>query len=160
MTLYHFTECGLDNVWLQNGFSHKDTAYGPAVSFAALDELLDAIAMHLVRKPGRLTGKEFRYLRSHMHLSQAAMGKLQGVSEQNISLWERRGRVPKSNDTLQRLLYLKHAAGDESLKAAFEQIMTVERLVHQKIVATAGRKGWKFKIEEIEQHAGKEPVEA
>ncbi|MDH0864582.1 hypothetical protein [Mitsuaria sp. GD03876] len=160
MTLYHFTECGLDNVWLQNGFAYKDTAYGPAVSFAALDELLDAIAAHLVRKPARLTGKEFRYLRSHMHLSQAAMAKLQGVSEQNISLWERRGRVPKSNDTLQRLLYLKHASGDESLKAAFDQIMTVERLVHQRIVATSSRKGWRFKVEEVEQDSGEATVDA
>lgn len=148
MTLYHFTECGLDNVWLKNGFTIKETPFGPAVSFAALEQLLDEIAAHLVRKPGRLTGKEFRYLRSKMHLSQAAMATLQGVSEQNISLWERRGRVPKSNDTLQRLLYLKHAAGDETLKSAFDRIMTVERLVHQKIVATSSRGGWKFTVEE------------
>ncbi|WP_431099790.1 hypothetical protein [Roseateles noduli] len=160
MTLYHFTECGLDNVWLKNGFTCKETPFGPAVSFAALEQLLDAIAAHLVRKPGRLTGKEFRYLRSKMHLSQTAMAKMQGVSEQNISLWERRGRVPKSNDTLQRLLYLKHAAGDESLKSAFDRIMTVERLVHQKIVATSGRNGWKFKVEEIERSENQEPVEA
>jgi DNA-binding transcriptional regulator YiaG len=160
MTLYHFTESGLDNVWLKNGFTQKDTPFGPAVSFAALDQLLDEIAAHLVRKPGRLSGKEFRYLRSKMHLSQTAMAKLQGVSEQNISLWERRGRVPKSNDTLQRLLYLKHASGDESLKSAFERIMTVERLVHQKIVATAGRNGWKFKVEETERESEEQAVGA
>ena len=160
MTLYHFTESGLDNVWLKNGFTIKDTPFGPAVSFTALDQLLDEIAAHLVRKPGRLSGKEFRYLRSKMHLSQAAMAQLQGVSEQNVSLWERRGRVPKSNDTLQRLLYLKHAAGDETLASAFDRIMTVERLVHQRIVATAGRKGWKFKVEELQPQDTSQTAEA
>ena len=51
MTLYHFTECGLDNVWLKNGFTIKETPFGPAVSFAALEQLLDEIAAHLVISP-------------------------------------------------------------------------------------------------------------
>ena len=104
MTLYHFTECGLDNVWLVNGYNEIDTAYGKA--------------------------------------------KVQGVSEQNVSLWERHGKIPKANDTLLRLYFLAHASGDESVRSAFDRIMTVERLVHQKIVATSGRKGWKFTVEE------------
>lgn len=149
--MYHFTESGLDNVWLENGYTTTSTAYGKATSVTAADELLRAIAEQLVRKPGRLTGKEFRYLRVHMRLSQAAMAKVQGVSEQNVSLWERRGKVPKANDTLLRLCFLAHAAGDESLKSAFDRLMTVERLVHQKIVATSGRKGWKFKVEETDR---------
>ena len=46
------------------------------------------------------------------------------------------------------------------MNSAFERIMTVERLVHQKIVATAGRNGWKFKVEETERAENQEPVEA
>lgn len=146
--MYHYTECGLDNVWLVNGYNEIDTAYGKAYSVTAADELLREIAIQVARKPGRLTGKEFRYLRVHMRLSQAAMAKVQGVSEQNVSLWERHGKIPKANDTLLRLYFLAHASGDESVRSAFDRIMTVERLVHQKIVATSGRKGWKFTVEE------------
>lgn len=57
MTLYHFTECGLDNVWLVNGYNEIDTAYGKAYSVTAADELLREIAIQVARKPGRLTGK-------------------------------------------------------------------------------------------------------
>lgn len=156
--MYHFTECGLDNVWLENGYEEKDTAYGKAYAVKSVEDLLREIAMQLVRKPGRLSGREFKYLRVHMHLSQAAMAKLQGVTEQNISLWERRGKVPITNDTMQRLLFLKHASEDQTLRSAFEQIMAVERLVHQKIVATSGRKGWKFKVEQIAEVSGEAAV--
>ncbi len=149
--MYHYTECGLDNVWLVNGYNEIDTAYGKAYSVTAADELLREIAIQVARKPGRLTGKEFRYLRVHMRLSQAAMAKVQGVSEQNVSLWERHGKIPKANDTLLRLYFLAHASGDESVRSAFDRIMTVERLVNQKIVATSSRKGWRFKVEEAEK---------
>ncbi len=148
--MYQYKECGLDNVWLANGYEVVETAYGPGVAVTAGDKLLQQIAAHLVRKPSRLTGKEFRFLRVELGLSQGAMAKVQGVSEQNVSLWERRGKVPKANDALLRLCYLAHAAGDASLRSSLEQIMTVERLVHQKIVATASRKGWKFTVEETE----------
>lgn len=148
--MYQYRECGLDNVWLENGYEVVDTPYGKGVSVKAADKLLDQIAAHLVRKPSRLTGKEFRFLRVELGLSQAAMAKVQGVSEQNISLWERRGKVPKANDTVLRMCYVAHATGDELVKSALERIMTVERLVHQKIVATASRKGWKFTVEETE----------
>jgi DNA-binding transcriptional regulator YiaG len=58
-----------------------------------------------VNKPARLMGKEFRFLRVMLKLSQAAMAKMQGVSEQNVSLWERHGKVPKANDKLMRCFY-------------------------------------------------------
>jgi hypothetical protein len=32
MTLYHYQECGLDNVYLANGYREVETPYGPAVS--------------------------------------------------------------------------------------------------------------------------------
>lgn len=30
--MYHYTQCGLDNVWLENGYKVKKTAYGQAVA--------------------------------------------------------------------------------------------------------------------------------
>lgn len=157
--MYHYTECGLDNVWLANGYNEIDTAYGKAFSVTAADELLREIAVQVAHKPGRLTGKEFRFLRVHLRLSQAAMAKVQGVSEQNVSLWERHGKVPRANDTLLRFYFFAHAAGDETVRSAFDRIMTVERLVRQKIVATSGRNGWKFKVEETKADSGEQAVE-
>lgn len=146
--MHHYTECGLDNVWLQNGYTEADTPYGKAVSVAKADQLCEVIADQLAKKPSRLTGKELRFLRVQMGLSQAAMAKAQGVTEQNVSLWERRGKVPKANDHLARLCYLAHRAGDEPLRKVFDRIMAVERLIHQRIVATAGRNGWRSRVED------------
>lgn len=146
--MYHYTECGLDNVWLANGYTAKDTPYGTAVSVANADELLSLLAQRIVSKPARLSGKEFRFLRVQMGLSQSALAKAQGVSEQAVSLWERHGKVPKANDALIRLCYLSHARGDEPLRDAFHRVMEVERLIHQKIVATAGPRGWKSTVQE------------
>lgn len=61
--MHHYTECGLDNVWLANGFTKKKTAYGEAVSITHADGLHQLLAEDLINKHARLTGKEFRFLR-------------------------------------------------------------------------------------------------
>lgn len=141
--MYHYTECGLDNVWLENGYREKDTPYGKAIAISDTDGLHTLLANELLQKPGRLTGKEFRFLRLRLGLSQAAVAKAQGVTEQNVSLWERHGKVPKANDQLIRVMLLLHDANDKMLRKAFDRMMTVERLVNQRIVAHATQKGWK-----------------
>lgn len=151
--LYHYTMCGLDNVWLKNGYTMHQTAYGKGISIKAADDLHKLLALQLVKKVGRLTGKELRFLRVEMGLSQAALAKMQGVTENAVSLWERHGKVPKANDALTRLLYLGQNAGNTTLKQAMDRIMTVERLVHQKIVASATGSKWRSKVEEVAPEA-------
>lgn len=34
--MFHYTDCGLDNVWLESGFASKETKYGPAFAVQAL----------------------------------------------------------------------------------------------------------------------------
>src|SRR4051794_35073003 len=98
--MYHFTDGGLKNVWLTNGYIVHDTAYGEAVSFQDLDGLTKAICQALIKKPSKLTGTEFRYIRSNMLMSQKSLGKLMGYTEQAIAKWEKHGKVPKSADAL------------------------------------------------------------
>lgn len=145
--MHHYTACGLDNVWLKNGFIIKDTPYGKAVAVVAVERLHELLAKKLTIKPGRLTGKELRFLRVQMGLSQSGLASMQGVSEQAVSLWERHGKVPKAHDSLTRLFYLAHAESDTLLKQAIDQVKTVERLVHQRIVASASGTKWSSKVE-------------
>ncbi|MDB5816550.1 MAG: hypothetical protein JWQ11_190 [Rhizobacter sp.] len=145
--MHHFTIVGLPNVWLVNGYTLHKTAYGPGISYSELDQLWHLLCMQLVRKPGRLTGKEFRYLRSNLELSQAIIAKRQGVSEQAVSLWERHGKVPKANDALIRLYYLAERGGDITLKEAVGRLNAVERTVHQEFVARLTRSKWTLKVE-------------
>lgn len=138
--------CGLDNVWLENGYTEKKTAYGKAVSIDSVENLHQVIALSLCEKKSRLTGKEFRFIRTMMDMSQAGVAKVLGVTEQSVSLWERTGKVPKSADTLTRMLYLAKHDGNTKVTAVIDRINTVERICNQRIVATEGRRGWTSKL--------------
>ena len=149
--MYHYTACGLDNVWLTNGYVEKNTAYGKAVAVVNADQLHDLLGRDLVKKRAQLAGKELRFLRVKMGLSQAGFASLHGVTEQAVSLWERQSKIPLANDRLTRVYYLAHIAKDTPLGEAIERLKTVESLVHQKIVAsTSARRGWSSKVTDDE----------
>lgn len=149
--MHHYTDGGLENVWLENGYTVRETPYGPAVSIHDLDGLTRAICMALTDKAGILTGKEFRYIRQGgMSLSQAALGKMLGADEQSVARWEKTGRVPKWADKLVRLIYIAHANGNEPIRRAIERARTVERLISQKIVLRESGHGWTPELLECE----------
>ena len=149
--MIRFDDGGLRNVWLENGYEQHDTAYGKATSFHDLDGLALAICATLTRKPGRLTGVEFRYLRQHLRLSQVSLGKLLGVTEQSVALWERRGRIPLLADKHLRLLWSEKHNGNETIVRTMNRLNDVERLVQQRIVARESRvKGWTATAETVE----------
>ena len=114
--MYHYTDCGLRNVWLANGFSRRKTPYGPGVAIEGLPALHRAIGLWLVGKPRRLTGAEIRFLRKELDLSQKALAAIVGQSEQTVSLWERRGRIPKTADRFVRALYRETAEGNAQIR--------------------------------------------
>jgi DNA-binding transcriptional regulator YiaG len=131
----HYTACGLDNVWLANGFSVKETKYGKGIAIDDVEGLHRLLAGHLIDKPGLLTGKEFRFLRVHLGLTQQGLGKLMGnLTENAVSLWERKDAVPAINDHWLRMHVIAKLKGSTRVADAIERIQTVERLIHQKYV--------------------------
>jgi DNA-binding transcriptional regulator YiaG len=149
--MHHYTTSGLDNVWLQNGYTEKRTAYGKAVSVVDADALHETLAIMLTKKPGRLTGKELRYLRTMLCLSQSSLAKMLGATEQSVSLWERTGKVPKSSDALVRMIVLEKLQGDGKISEIIDRINTVDRLVNQQIVARSQQHKWTAKAAEKPQ---------
>lgn len=109
--MYHYTESGLQNVWLKSGFKIHRTEYGRGVSIQDVKGLHRVIGKALACRP-RLSGAELRFLRKEMGLSQGGLAAFLGTSEQNISLWERRGRIPKASDRLLKLVYLEKINGN------------------------------------------------
>lgn len=104
----NYTDGGLRNVWLANGYEIKKTPYGEGVAFHNLDGLTRSICMALTRKASLLTGAEFRYIRSAgMLLSQPALGKLMGIDGQSVARWEKTSKVPRWADKLVRLVKQK-----------------------------------------------------
>lgn len=147
--MYHYTDGGLRNVWLANGYEIKKTPFGEGVAFHNLDGLTESICIALTKKAGVLNGSEFRYIRSAgMLLSQPALGKLMGIDGQSVARWEKTGKVPKWADKLVRLVYLAQAQCNEPISSAVERVKTVERLVKQRIVVKESRGQWKPSLQD------------
>ena len=135
MTKYfQYTACGLDNVWLANGYKVKATRHGDAVAVNDVDGLHKLIAKTLVEKKGRLTGKEFRFLRTQLGLSQEALAALLDFSENAVSLWERKDTVPAACDQWLRMSVLAKLAGNTKLSDAIARTQAVHKLIYQKYV--------------------------
>ena len=66
---YHYLECGLDDVYLMNGFERFETARGISIAIKEIDKLHQAIGEHLCRHKKELSGKEIRFLRREMLMS-------------------------------------------------------------------------------------------
>lgn len=151
--MYKYDDAGLRNVWLANGYTVRKTRYGKAVAIENVDGLTRAICRALASKPGRLTGAEFRYLRLHLGLSQKALGKAFGNTEQAIALWEKKGRIPLWADKHLRLLVIAKEDGNEPLGRALERLDIVERLFSSRLVVEETRRGWKTRFEDEEKTA-------
>ena len=121
--LYHYTDGGLRNVWLANGYEIKKTPYGYGVVFHNLDGLTQSICIALSRKASRFTGAEFRYIRSAGMLpSQPALCKSMGIDGHSVVRCEKNSQVSHLADKLVRLLYTDQAEGNELIAKAVERI--------------------------------------
>ncbi len=106
--MFHYVECGLDEIWLLNGFGFHDTPRGRAVSIKNMESLHDAIGAHFCREKRNLTGPEIRFLRQEMQLSQAVLARLLEVKELTIHRWEAgKNQAPRAAEALIRFLYLE-----------------------------------------------------
>lgn len=142
---YHYTESGLTNVWLTNGYTVRNTRYGEGVSIHDVDGLHRAIARILANKP-HLTGAEVRFLRKEMGMSQRGLGGLLGVSDQAVALWERKGRLPKTADRLLRLIYVEHDKGNAPIVSFIERLNDLDRKDQERIIAEEAGEGWQARI--------------
>jgi putative transcriptional regulator len=114
---YHYTECGLEDVYLVNGFKTVQTPFGEGVQIVDTDALHMAIGLNICDNANTITSEEFRFLRVEMSLSQKNLAQFMGVSDQTI------GRIEKGKTESKELagrflkaLYLEHIEEDSSLK--------------------------------------------
>ncbi|WP_142850539.1 DNA-binding transcriptional regulator [Telmatospirillum sp. J64-1] len=106
--MYHYTECGLENVWLVNGYREIETGYGKAVSVPNSRALHQAIATDLIHRKPHLSGGELRFLRGNMDKTQAEFAYLLGRDTQTVARWEKSEEVPDLVNVLARVIYLNH----------------------------------------------------
>ena len=109
---YHYRQCGLEDVFLVNGFVYESTPYGETVRIHDIDGLHYAIGTHLIEDRKELTGAEIRFLRHELDLSQRMLGDLLGKSSQSVARWEKgENAIDQTADRLLRVLYDAKAGG-------------------------------------------------
>lgn len=144
--MYQYTACGLDNVWLKNGYEEHETAQGKGVSIHDIDGLHHAIAHSIAHKSAPLTGKEFRFLRIELDLSQKAVGDLMDKTDQMVAKWEKgENSVPRLADAAIRNYYLE-SIGDAPISLLLSKLAKLDRQLHE----------IEIKLEEIEGNGWQE----
>lgn len=141
--MYHYTESGLNNVWLRNGFQYVDTAYGKGVTIGNVSGLHAAIAIRLLKTKPHWSGAEFRFIRKELDMSQKTLADWLGNDVQSIARWEKRGRVPKMADRLLRMLYRESTDGNEKIMDLIKRFNDMDQQQHQKMLFTGLAGKWK-----------------
>ncbi len=140
---HHYTDSGLTNVWLSNGFKERMINGENAVSIADADQLHEVIGRTLARKP-HLTSSEFRFLRKELGLSQSRIGRIVGSSERTVALWERRSKIPIAIQRLVKVIYLSRFGGNSAILDALDRIMELDAQPDpDRFVFEETQSGWK-----------------
>jgi DNA-binding transcriptional regulator YiaG len=129
---YHYTKSGLDYVYLMNGYTVHDTPYGRGVSIQHTEQLHDAIAKEIIRRPNRMRGQEVRFLRGRMHLSQEGLARIMRTSRPAIARYEGNPlkEIPGSADVALRLFYAARMTSDPIAKEIADLLMEIDELQH------------------------------
>lgn len=127
---HRYIECGLDNVYLKNGF-HKVESNGQITLIVDDQPGLHLAIGKRICNQRFLTGDEFKFLRKEMKMSQNRLGAVLGVTENMVSLWERRSAIPRHALAMVKAMYMEYIResyqittllNTESVTAANDQI--------------------------------------
>ena len=130
--MYHYTECGLNYIYLKNGFDEHDTPYGRAISIHDLDGLHRAIAMDIVKNRAVLSGDELRFLRIELGFSQKRLGDIVSRQAQTIALWEKgKQKIHEGADKFVRLVVLDWLKETPHVVEFVDRVNELDRLRHE-----------------------------
>lgn len=127
---YHYKECGLDNIYLRNGFEVRPTNRGKMIHIHNLEGLHRAIGEILLEKK-HINGKELRFLRTELNMTQANLAGMMGADVQTVARWEKghTEKVPGPAQRVVRFLYNEKLSGNQEI---CEQLKALADLDEQK----------------------------
>jgi putative transcriptional regulator len=144
---YHYTECGLDNVWLEGGVEFVKTPRGTGVTIQDVEGLHRLIGNILVREKKTLSGREFRFLRHEINLTQQNLAAVIGVDVQSVGRWERGDseEIPGPAQRLLRLLYEEKQNGTREICEPLERLAEMDEQMgdHEEFTLDSTPEGWK-----------------
>lgn len=107
--MYQYNGCGLEGIFLKNGYTVKETPYGRAVAIQNVEGLHMAIALDIARQHAPMNGQQFRFLRKEQDLTQEEAAAMFRVDVQTIANWEKKeggkAAVPGPSDVAMRAYF-------------------------------------------------------
>jgi len=144
--MYRYIESGLDNVFLEDGYTVHKTKYGKGVSIQNTEGLHRAIGKWVIGQPCPLKGAELRFLRLEMEQTQRDLAAILGTTEQSLRLWEknRNKALPGPADRLLRALYADYRFGDGHVRRMLERLAALDQQDRPQVrFHESKRGGWK-----------------
>jgi DNA-binding transcriptional regulator YiaG len=144
--VYKYTESGLDNVYLKNGYTIHKTPYGEGVSIQDTEGLHKVIGRWLISQPTPIIGAELRFLRIELDMTQKNLAGILGTTEQTLRLWEKYRNKPiqGSADRLLRALYEEYLNGNSSVRLMVERLADLDQAERTTGCLKKGARGWEF----------------
>ena len=106
--MHHYTESGLKNIFLVNGFNVQTIDDEEYVSIDNVESLHKTIGQIITEKKASLAGDEIRFLRVNMNLSQKQVGHYLGVDSQTVARWEKgQCDIPRTADVVLRGMFIE-----------------------------------------------------
>jgi DNA-binding transcriptional regulator YiaG len=128
---YHYTECGLDNIYLGNGFEVVETPRGKGVQIKDREGLHRAIGNMLVCEKKELNGREFRFLRHELNMTQLVLATMLGVDTQTVARWEKgKGDISGPAQALIKLIYAEHTRRNQEISTLLRQLADLDELIN------------------------------
>jgi DNA-binding transcriptional regulator YiaG len=139
----HYTDCGLDDVYLVSGYEIVKTHDDEGIAVKNLDELHKAIGCYLAFHKKALAPKELRFLRKQMNLTQSDLGRLIGLSSQQVARWEKAVcEITGPADRLLRALYIQYVGNKLDLQKLAVELEEVDSRMNEKAYFAKTAQGW------------------
>lgn len=123
---YHYTESGLDDVYLITDV-YKCKCGEIIADIPKIYRLHELIAKKIVKKGSMLTGKEIKFLRKQLHFKATELAFILGVNKVTVSRWENEEtEIGVANDKLIRMIYMQIC--QEKCKKVFKIVDDIESI--------------------------------
>ncbi|VXC64123.1 helix-turn-helix domain-containing protein [Sphingomonas sp. AX6] len=99
-----YEDCGLDNIWLVDGFTIVHRNGEDLIEPEDVEGLHKAIARHIVCHRKGLMGREVRFIRRALDMTQGELAHRLGTGVQTVARWEKdKVNIPGPEDRLLRI---------------------------------------------------------
>jgi DNA-binding transcriptional regulator YiaG len=146
MTRYpHFA---FPNLFLLNGYKEIESHHGVLLEYEDEDGLEQSIRCLVIRKTARLRGRDLRFLRRGLKLSQMELGTQVDRDSQTIARWEKRNdEIPSTVDLAIRVRFAAQFEPHLSTKQILSYVDRQGSKLPANIYLRLTDRGWQFEHE-------------